>query len=273
MRLSTAFLGRSALAGRLATAATVGLLATLSAPVPAAAGPITISGVQIFKDNSYSSSIEATSPGRCSPRNLLGSPGTLITATEGGVDGFDCGINLPVETFNPGLVNVTGTQDIFIGEAALNERALITPGLFPVGDVTSLDNLSMVIAFLVNGTLVQFNGEVTVYQGGAPASGDPVAIAACMDPTQTTFIQCVSDAALDYRLTFTPSSVVSNVVAIGADQYTFSIPSLDFFDNDVIPIVARVELASTVDEPGTVALLATAMLSAAFMRRLRRRGR
>lgn len=221
--------------------------------VPSGAASLTISNVTIARGPDYS----VSGPG-CTPRTLLGAPGVLILVANGGFDGFDCGLNLPVAALDPGATNVGARfpNTIKIGEAVLNERALISipppPGI-PRGDGTSLANLGMTLSFNVNvpgGATIPmtFVGTAGQYSGGTPAFGDPTMTQACSPGGNAElFSQCVHDAALDLAITFAAQG--GNQVTVGGVTYNLSIPPLLFYDWNVIPVNLAVAAL-----PGTAAV-------------------
>ena len=220
---------------------------------------LTLNTVSLARGTDYS-----VSSAGCTPRTL-GFVSTVIL--NGGFDGFDCGLNVPVGVLQPGLVTLpdTGTSLIKLGEAALNERALITLGLFPKGDGTSLANLGMTLTFNVNGTPFTFNGTATNYVGGAAAFGDAALIAACADPTQVTFPQCVNDTPLDFRVAFAGTQSL----VLGASTLVFSIDPLEFFNNtSAVNVNARVVVTpAAIPEPGLLALFGAALAAFLFGRK------
>lgn len=226
-------------------------LCTLTIDVTAAV--ISVTDVTLAKGPDYS-----TNRAGCTARTFV--PGfTSTILTNGGNDGFDCGLNLPTATINPGstTINPGPGLNIKLGEAALNERALIAFGTFPVGDGRGLSFLGMTLSFNAGGQPLTFNGTADFFQGGTAASGDPTLIATCENlATAGSLTQCVDDPALDFRVIFDgPKSVT-----VGADTFTFSISPLSFSNRQApVNIVALASLASTtspVPEPSSLALLA-----------------
>ena len=265
------------------------LFAALAALVnlPAAAAPITISPSGFGFGPDYAQANLLVYP-NCTRRTLRGAPGTLLTGANGGIDGFDCGLNLVVQIADPFTVDISGPgpQVIKFAEAALNERATITLGLFPPplpagsiprlpgGDGQSLANLTVFALLEINGTTLRFDGTPSLYVGGPPASGNAALIAICDTPNHPNLQftpQCVNDADLDFVIDFT--AVGGNSVAIGNRLYTFAVDTLAFYNNNVVPINVIVT-ATDIDEPASLALtgLALAALAAAQRKPLVRRG-
>jgi len=204
---------------------------------------ISITGVTLAKGPDYSSS--RTTQAGCTPRQFVaGFSSQLLTS--GGTDGFDCGLNLPTATIDPGAFRMnTGLPvTVKLGEAALNERALIALGTFPVGDGRSLAFLGMTLTFNVGGTPVTFNGTAVNFVGGAAAFGDPALIAICENlATADQLSQCVDDEAEDFRVEFDSPGAIT----VDGNVYTISISPLSFTDRRApVEITAQVTMEKAV---------------------------
>lgn len=229
-------------------------VATLwTATVEASAAVIAVTDVSLTKGTDYSNNRAG-----CTARSFVpGFSSTLLT--NGGFDGFDCGLNVPTTTVNPGTVAVNPGPGLTIklGEAALNERALITFGTFPVGDGRGLGFLDMTLNFNAGGQTLTFIGTADFFQGGTAAAGDAALIATCENlATAGTLTQCVDDPSLDFRVIFDGPKTVT----VGADTFAFSVNPLSFSNRQApvnIAAVATVTSStpSPIPEPSILALV------------------
>ena len=203
---------------------------------------VSITGVAMAKGPDYSSNRMAQAG--CTPRSFVaGFSSTLLTS--GGTDGFDCGLNLPVATVDPGAfrINTGHPVTVKLGEAALNERALIAPGTFPVGDGRSLADLGMTLTFNLAGTPVSVIGTAVTFVGGTAAAGNPALIAICDNvATADQLAQCVDDAAEDFRVEFAPATVT-----VDGNTYSISVAPLSFTNRRApLDITAQVTMEKVV---------------------------
>jgi len=188
---------------------------------------------------------------------------TLLT--NGGSDGFDCGLNVPTATVaNPiGTSIVPGTTvTVKLGEAVLNERslagaaggALVAPTAgIPIGD-GDINQLGMTLRFTVDGAPpLTFTGRATVLESGPIGAAVPPAyLTACRTFASAQQLpagepdNCVDDTFEDFRVEFSgPQTVV-----VGANTFTVAIDPLSFRDSQsVVDIVARVSLAAVTPPP------------------------
>ena len=204
---------------------------------------ISITGVTLTKGADYSSS--RTTQAGCTPRQFVaGFTSQLLTS--GGTDGFDCGLNLPTATVDPGTfrINTGHPVTLKLGEAALNERALIALGTFPVGDGRDLASLGMTLTFDFGGVPVTFNGTAVNFVGGTAAFGNPALIAICENlATADQLTQCVDDAAEDFRVEFDGPQTVT----VDGNTYTISVDPLSFTSRRApVEITARVTMEKAV---------------------------
>ncbi|WP_151636052.1 hypothetical protein [Noviherbaspirillum aerium] len=215
---------------------------------------ISIRGVTFIKGEDYSPNPPLCMPTGPQPRPFA--PGfTSALLTNGGIDGFDCGLNLPSEVIDPGDVVISaGTpQPVKVGEAALNERALIAYGTFPVGDGRSFENHRVTLNLNIGDRTLTFNGIPDLFVGGSPAFNDPALTAICDDPATAeanaaTYPQCVDDAAVDFRIVFSGAQTIE----YNGATFSVSVPPLVFTTRRApVNIIAEVTLQNTGGgEPG-----------------------
>lgn len=127
----------------------------------------------------------STNRAGCTARPFVAGFSSTILVN-GGNDGFDCGLNVPTATINPGTVTINPGPgvNIKLGEAALNERALISFGTFPVGDGRGLNFLGMTLSFNAGGQPLTFNGTADFFKEELPRQVTPLLL-----PLVTTLVR------------------------------------------------------------------------------------